>query len=88
MSFHHAFNLEIFSCPRSLVQCLPDPFTPNLKVDLLPEISQPPRILSNCVIALEATCLARRWTDLPPDRHPVSFLLDLPRKLLDHKYKQ
>lgn len=26
---------------------LPDPFNPNLKVDLLPEISQPPRILSD-----------------------------------------
>jgi CCR4-NOT transcription complex subunit 1 len=31
---------------------LPDPFTPNLKVDLLPESSQHPRILSNIVAGL------------------------------------
>ena len=38
-------NLFLSAFPRSMR--LPDPFTPNLKVDLLPEISQPPRILSN-----------------------------------------
>jgi CCR4-NOT transcription complex subunit 1 len=31
---------------------LPDPFTPNLKVDLLPEIAQPPRILSDVTAQL------------------------------------
>lgn len=32
---------------------LPDPFTPNLKVDLLPEIKQSPRISSDYESALE-----------------------------------
>lgn len=36
-------NLILSAFPRNMR--LPDPFTPNLKVDLLPEISQPPRIL-------------------------------------------
>jgi CCR4-NOT transcription complex subunit 1 len=34
-------NLVLSAFPRSMR--LPDPFTPNLKVDLLPEIAQPPR---------------------------------------------
>jgi len=34
-------NLILSAFPRNMR--LPDPFTPNLKVDLLPEISQPPR---------------------------------------------
>jgi CCR4-NOT transcription complex subunit 1 len=34
-------NLVLSAFPRNMR--LPDPFTPNLKVDLLPEISQPPR---------------------------------------------
>ena len=38
-------NLILSAFPRNMR--LPDPFTPNLKVDLLPEISQPPRILSS-----------------------------------------
>jgi CCR4-NOT transcription complex subunit 1 len=36
-------NLILSAFPRNMR--LPDPFTPNLKVDLLPEIAQPPRIL-------------------------------------------
>ena len=31
---------------------LPDPFTPNLKVDLLPEIAQSPRVLTDYMAAL------------------------------------
>lgn len=74
-------NLFLSAFPRSMR--LPDPFTPNLKVDLLPEISQPPRILSNCVIALEACALRVPLDEYLLTRHPISFLLDLPRKLLD-----
>merc|ERR1711865_268239 len=44
-------NLILSAFPRNMR--LPDPFTPNLKVDLLPEISQPPRILSSYSAALE-----------------------------------
>ena len=36
---------------------VPDPFTPNLKVDLLPEIRQPPRILSNYEAGLSTKLL-------------------------------
>lgn len=38
-------NLILSAFPRNMR--LPDPFTPNLKVDLLPEITQAPRILAN-----------------------------------------
>ena len=72
-------NLFLSAFPRSMR--LPDPFTPNLKVDLLPEISVPPRILSNCVIALEACSLREPLDEYLQTRHPISFLLDLPRKL-------
>jgi CCR4-NOT transcription complex subunit 1 len=37
-------NLILSAFPRNMR--LPDPFTPNLKVDHLPEISQPPRIFA------------------------------------------
>ena len=38
-------NLILSAFPRSMR--LPDPFTPNLKIDVLPEISQSPRILTD-----------------------------------------
>jgi len=38
-------NLVLSAFPRSMR--LPDPFTPNLKIDVLPEISQSPRILTD-----------------------------------------
>merc|ERR1719198_851480 len=63
-------NLFLSAFPRSMR--LPDPFTPNLKVDLLPEISQPPRILSNCVIALEACALREPLDEYLLTRHPIS----------------
>ena len=43
-------NLILSAFPRAMR--LPDPFTPDLKVDLLPEISQAPRILSDFTGAL------------------------------------
>merc|ERR1711896_126550 len=43
-------NLILSAFPRNMR--LPDPFTPNLKVDLLPEISQSPRILSKYTTTL------------------------------------
>jgi hypothetical protein len=45
-------NLVLSAYPR--LMRLPDPFTPNLKVDVLPEIAQPPRLLGNHVAALAA----------------------------------
>ncbi|KAF9558989.1 hypothetical protein EC968_006772 [Mortierella alpina] len=43
-------NLILSAFPRSMR--LPDPFTPSLKVDLLPEIHQPPRVLSDYTTSL------------------------------------
>jgi hypothetical protein len=39
---------------------LPDPFTPNLKVDLLPEILQTPRIRTDYLTALSERGLRQR----------------------------
>jgi CCR4-NOT transcription complex subunit 1 len=44
-------NLILSAFPRNM--CLPDPFTPNLKVDLLPEIALPPRIVSDVMGTLD-----------------------------------
>lgn len=44
-------NVVLSAVPKGMV--LPDPFTPNLKIDLLPEIQQPPVILSNVVGPIE-----------------------------------
>ena len=43
-------NLVLSAFPRSMR--LPDPFTPNLKVDLLPEISQAPRMITDYATVL------------------------------------
>mmetsp|Transcript_13754 Transcript_13754/g.26653 ORF Transcript_13754/g.26653 Transcript_13754/m.26653 type:complete len:2543 (+) Transcript_13754:61-7689(+) len=66
-------NLILSAFPRNMR--LPDPFTPNLKVDLLPDITQPPRILS------DVTAQLARYPNLmqPLDsylskRAPSSFL--------------
>jgi CCR4-NOT transcription complex subunit 1 len=61
---------------------LPDPFTPNLKVDLLPEISQPPRILSDYTTALVPGNLRHDIDVYLKNRGPSSFLVDLKRRLL------
>src|SRR3989338_6866406 len=45
-------NLILSAFPRSMR--MPDPFTPNLKVDLLPEITQPPRIFAGFAAVLTA----------------------------------
>ncbi|KAG0294790.1 hypothetical protein BGZ96_000456 [Linnemannia gamsii] len=46
-------NLILSAFPRNMR--LPDPFTPNLKVDLLTEIHQPPRVLSDYTSSLTVT---------------------------------
>lgn len=38
-------NLILSAFPRNMR--LPDPFTPNLKVDMLPEIIHAPRVITN-----------------------------------------
>ena len=45
-------NLVLSASPKGMVP--PDPFTPNLKIDLLPEISQSPVVLSNVLGPIES----------------------------------
>jgi CCR4-NOT transcription complex subunit 1 len=51
-------NLVLSAFPRSMR--LPDPFTPNLKIDLLPEIGQPPRVLTDFVGILNERGIRQR----------------------------
>jgi CCR4-NOT transcription complex subunit 1 len=60
---------------------LPDPFTPNLKVDLLPEINQQPKVLSDYTSTLIANNLKQDIDAYLQDNEPKNFLADLPRKL-------
>lgn len=73
-------NLILSAFPRNMR--LPDPFTPNLKVDLLPEISQPPRILSKYTAALTANKTFKQEVDnYLKTGQPYTFLLELRSKL-------
>jgi CCR4-NOT transcription complex subunit 1 len=56
---------------------LPDPFTPNLKVDLLPETSQPPKILIDFTSCLETAGLKKDIDNYLRTRSPVTFLKNL-----------
>jgi hypothetical protein len=73
-------NLILSAFPRNMR--LPDPFTPNLKVDLLPEISQSPRVLSDYASALVANNLKNDIDNYLKTRSPISFPSDLKQKLL------
>lgn len=53
---------------------LPDPFTPNLKVNLLPEISQSPLILSDYTQPLLASNLKQDIDFFLKSRSPSTFL--------------
>lgn len=44
-------NIVLAASPKGMTS--PDPFTPNLKIDLLPEVSQSPTILSNVMGPIE-----------------------------------
>lgn len=44
-------NLILSAFPRNMR--LPDPFTPNLKVDMLSEITLAPRVLTNYVSTIQ-----------------------------------
>merc|ERR1719454_2097509 len=65
-------NLILSAFPRNMK--LPDPFMPNLKVDLLPEIKISPRILANYTATLQQLNLK---ADVD------NFLRTRERKLLD-----
>jgi CCR4-NOT transcription complex subunit 1 len=61
---------------------LPDPFTPNLKVDLLPEISQSPRILSKYATTLGVNNLKADVDTYLKTRPNPSFLNEVLPKLM------
>ncbi|EGF78328.1 hypothetical protein BATDEDRAFT_35788 [Batrachochytrium dendrobatidis JAM81] len=73
-------NLILSDFPRNMR--FPDPFTPNLKVDLLPEINQSPPILSDYTCSLTENNLKQDIDDYLSSRGPVSFLTELQSKLL------
>ncbi|KAJ3339473.1 hypothetical protein HDU93_008187 [Gonapodya sp. JEL0774] len=72
-------NLILSAFPRNMR--LPDPFTPNLKVDLLPEISQPPTIMSDYTTALTVHNLKSDLDSFIRNRGPSSYLVDLRNRL-------
>eukprot|EP00004_Rigifila_ramosa_P003722 TRINITY_DN1396_c0_g1_i5.p1 TRINITY_DN1396_c0_g1~~TRINITY_DN1396_c0_g1_i5.p1 ORF type:complete len:1958 (-),score=482.55 TRINITY_DN1396_c0_g1_i5:140-5680(-) len=72
-------NLVLSAFPRNVR--LPDPFTPNLKVDLLPEISQPPRVLSAFSPALLMSQLKTDIDTYLKTRSNPGVLADLPQRL-------
>ena len=72
-------NLVLSAFPRTMR--LPDPFTPNLKVDLLPEIAQSPRVMAVYRTALQESGLLPHVDQYLQTRQPVKFLMDLKERL-------
>ncbi|XXQ38247.1 CCR4-Not complex component Not1 C-terminal domain-containing protein [Plasmodiophora brassicae] len=76
-------NLILSAFPRHMR--LPDPFLPNLKVDNLPEVKEPPIILSDVCAALVQSSLLSEidafMSAMPGQRDP-SFFADLHAKML------
>nr|XP_043622240.1 CCR4-NOT transcription complex subunit 1-like [Erigeron canadensis] len=74
-------NIVLSAFPRNMR--LPDPSTPNLKIDLLVEISQSPRILSEVDAALKAKQMKSDVDEYLKARpQGTSFLSELKQKLL------
>ncbi|KAJ7950880.1 putative CCR4-NOT transcription complex protein [Quillaja saponaria] len=74
-------NIILSAFPRSMR--LPDPSTPNLKIDLLQEITQSPLILSEVDAALKAKQMKADVDEyLKTRQQGSSFLTDLKQKLL------
>jgi CCR4-NOT transcription complex subunit 1 len=68
-------NLILSAFPHSMK--LPDPFIPNLKLDLLPEIKDPPRIKSDFYSAIQKVGLIAPLDAFIKTGKPVTFLADL-----------
>ncbi|XP_074578118.1 uncharacterized protein LOC141834681 isoform X2 [Curcuma longa] len=73
-------NVILSAFPRNMR--LPDPSTPNLKIDLLPEISQPPRILSDVDSILKAKQIKADIDEHLKTSEVSSFISQLIPKLL------
>eukprot|EP01135_Chromosphaera_perkinsii_P005743 Nk52_evm43s359 gene=Nk52_evmTU43s359 len=78
-------NLILSAFPSNMR--LPDPFTPNLKVDLLPEIQQSPRILSNYPVTLQPI-LKKDVDTYLKTRAPNTFLKEICSRLLNTTQEQ
>ena len=73
-------NLILSAFPRHMR--LPDPFTPNLKVDLLPDINQSPNILSDYITVLKKGNLEQEVDEyMKSQTDKAKFLASLPSKL-------
>ena len=68
-------NLILSAFPRNMR--LPDPFTPNLKVDILGEIQQPPRIMWNFASLIQPPSFKKDLDSYLKTRSPVTFLSEL-----------
>lgn len=68
-------NLVLSAFPRNMR--LPDPFTPNLKIDSLPEITQTPKGTSAAVAALSNVAFKKDLDSYLRNRSPVTFLSEL-----------
>ena len=72
-------NLVLSAFPRAMR--LPDPFTPNLKVDLLPEIAAPPRFVPDPSELLPPPMRADVDAFLARRGNPSAFLMGLRSRL-------
>ncbi|XP_063392578.1 CCR4-NOT transcription complex subunit 1 isoform X1 [Cydia fagiglandana] len=68
-------NLILSAFPRNMR--LPDPFTPNLKVDLLAEITLPPRAVINYATMIPNSQFKKDLDAYLKARAPVTFLSEL-----------
>ncbi|CAG0883626.1 unnamed protein product [Darwinula stevensoni] len=68
-------NLILSAFPRNMR--LPDPFTSNLKVDLLPEITHAPRIMTNFAAMIQPPNFKKDLDSYLKTRAPVTFLTEL-----------
>uniref|UniRef100_T1ISW7 CCR4-NOT transcription complex subunit 1 n=1 Tax=Strigamia maritima TaxID=126957 RepID=T1ISW7_STRMM len=68
-------NLILSAFPRNMR--LPDPFTPNLKVDMLPEITCAPRVLPNFASMIQPPNFKKDLDSYIKTRAPVTFLSEL-----------
>jgi CCR4-NOT transcription complex subunit 1 len=68
-------NLILSAFPRNMR--LPDPFTPNLKVDMLPEINHAPRVLTNIASLIQPVVFKKDLDTYLKARSPVTFVSEL-----------
>lgn len=68
-------NLILSAFPRNMR--LPDPFTPNLRVEVLNEITVPPRIVANFAAMITPLSFKKDLDSYLKQRAPVTFLSDL-----------